>query len=144
VPAASERPWMEGGLCKPPIRARPRYACEMNFLDPHRLAEERSIALHAAVAAKLRADPALVKRARQRLERWAAEGLAHPEYVSAWREVLLLPLDEICRLLSEPTERMRALRQATPFAGVLTPRERWALHRAAASYRSNSPDPLGP
>jgi len=31
-------------------------------------------------------------------------------------------------LLGEESERMTALRQATPFAGVLEPAERWAIY----------------
>ena len=34
---------------------------------------------------------------------------------------------EIAALLIDPSERARALRQATPFAGTLEPRERWKL-----------------
>jgi hypothetical protein len=37
-------------------------------------------------------------------------------------------LPEVLDLLGEESERMTALRQATPFAGVLTPVERWAIY----------------
>ena len=30
--------------------------------------------------------------------------------------------------MEEDSEPMRALRQATPFAGILTPTERWAIY----------------
>ena len=29
----------------------------------------------------------------------------------------------------EESERMTAMRQTSPFAGLLTPRERWAIYR---------------
>ncbi len=31
-------------------------------------------------------------------------------------------------MMDEDSEPMRALRQATPFAGILTPNERWAIY----------------
>jgi len=37
-------------------------------------------------------------------------------------------MPDIVQLLTEDSERMRALRQATPLAGVLSPSERWAIY----------------
>lgn len=55
-------------------------------MDPHRLAEERSLAYHRVVAARLAREPRLVEEARE-------------------------------------------LRQSSPFAGALSPRERWRIWR---------------
>lgn len=49
-------------------------------------------------------------------------------YWDAWRKILTRPLPEIVDLLDEESEEMTALRQATPFAGVLEPAERWAIY----------------
>jgi hypothetical protein len=99
-------------------------------MDPHRLGEERSIAMHAAIAARLVAEPELVSRARQRVAGWLADGSVARPYAEAWRQLLALPPAELARTLVDPGERARALRQASPFAGALPPAERWAIRRA--------------
>jgi hypothetical protein len=99
-------------------------------VEIHRLAEARSIAMHAAIADKIARDPHLVDRARARVEEWASTGAMHPAYAAQWRQLLSLPLDELQAQLVADTERMCALRQSTPFVGALLPRERWAIRRA--------------
>jgi len=97
-------------------------------LRGHQRIDRRSLALHRAIADKLRADPSLLGIARDNLDRWTlAESRSQP-YWDAWREILSRPLPEILDLLGEESERMTALRQATPFAGVLEPAERWAIY----------------
>jgi hypothetical protein len=96
----------------------------------HRLAEERSLALHAEVARRLREDPALLARARARVEAWLADGgPTHPRYAAAWRDLLAADVDDVCATIVDGSERMRALRQCTPFAGVVDPRTRWRIWR---------------
>jgi hypothetical protein len=101
-------------------------------LKGHHRIDQRSLALHRAIAEKLRANPDLLEIARDNLDRWSqANGRSQP-YWDAWREILTRPLGEILELLVEDTERMTAMRQATPFAGVLDPSERWAIYEAFA------------
>jgi hypothetical protein len=94
----------------------------------HRRIERRSLELHRAIAAKLRAHPDLIWIAHDNLDRWSAQGGRSQPYWDAWREILNRPLPEVLELLEEDSERMAALRQATPFAGVLDPAERWAVY----------------
>ena len=106
-------------------------------MDPHRLAEERSLALHRVVVERLRSDPRVLSRAQEKVAHWVASGEA-PHYARAWKELLGGPLEAICALLVADTEAGRAMRQATPFAGAVEPRERWriwARARADASVR---------
>ena len=105
-------------------------------MNGHRRIEERSIHLHRAVADKLRKDPAVLARARDRVERWRQNGPTHPHYTEAWRQVLSLGLDEITERLVDPGETMCALRQCSPFAGALDPRERWRILRQAREARA--------
>jgi hypothetical protein len=98
-------------------------------MDPHRLAEERSIAYHALVAERLRVDAAILTGARERVEGWAQDGSVHPRWVDDWRKTLELSLDDLTRVLVERSERANALRQVTPFAGVIDARTRWRLWR---------------
>jgi len=94
----------------------------------HERIDRRSLALHRAIAEKLRSNPPLIAIARDNLDRWSlANGRSQP-YWDAWREILDRPLGEVLDLMLEDSERMTAMRQATPFAGILTPKERWAIY----------------
>jgi hypothetical protein len=95
----------------------------------HGRAEARSIAMHAAIAARLPADPAPLERARERVREWRERGEV-PYYAAAWSELFAEPLATVCAALVDPGERMCALRQVTPFAGALDPRERWRILRS--------------
>lgn len=108
-------------------------------LEGHHRIDRRSLALHRAIADKLRKNPALLEIARENLDRWSkANGRSQP-YWDAWREILSRPFDDVLTLLAEDSERMISLRQATPFAGVLEPRERWAIYESFESERSRIP-----
>ena len=93
----------------------------------HRRIDERSLALHQAIADKLRADPSLLEIARENLHRWSRQNGRSQPYWDAWRKLLDGPFEELLASMVETSERMTAMRQATPFAGVLPPAERWAI-----------------
>ena len=98
-------------------------------MDPHRLAEERSLAYHAMVGDRLLVDEAVLARARARVEQWTKSGAVHPRWVDGWRRLLALAPNELRRALVERSEDADALRQVTPFAGAIDPRTRWQLWR---------------
>ena len=98
-------------------------------LHGHQRIDRRSLALHRAIAEKLRDNPALLAIALDNIERWSRAGGHSQPYWDAWREILSRPLPEILDSLVDESERMTALRQATPFAGVLEPAERWAIYQ---------------
>ena len=52
------------------------------FHSDHQRLDERSLALHAAVAAKLQREPALIERARANLSRWRAS--LNGNWMDAW------------------------------------------------------------
>jgi hypothetical protein len=97
-------------------------------LRGHQRIDRRSLELHRAIADKLRGDPALIAVAHDNLSRWSAIAGRSQPYWDTWREILKRPLPEVLELLVEDSEKMTAMRQATPFAGVLTPAERWAVY----------------
>jgi hypothetical protein len=113
--------------------ARAREALYTRVVDRHRLAEERSIALHRAVADRLRADPGLLDLARARVREWRASKLVADYYVDVWERTLALPIERLCDALVDASESARAMRQASPFAGVLDARERWQIWRAVGA-----------
>ena len=101
----------------------------------HRVAEERSLALHHEVARRLRARPELLDRARARVELWAREGEISPRWVAAWRDLLSQPLETVLTAITEDDEHTRSLRQTSPFAGVIDPRTRWEILRECEKKR---------
>ena len=101
----------------------------------HQWIDQRSLALHQAVAAKLEADPQLLDIARQNLARWLVHNAAAP--LREWRAILdSAPLAEVLALLRSPDERATGLRQSSPFAGLLTPEERRAIMAAYETRRA--------
>lgn len=102
----------------------------MNPRDSHRRIDLRSLAMHRLIAEKLREDPSVLDVARANLDRWdATSGNSRP-YFQRWREILARPADEIAELIVRDDEQMTAMRQTSPFAGVLTPKERWRIYDA--------------
>lgn len=71
----------------------------------------------------------MLSRARARVERWLENAEVHEEYARAWLELLERPVESLCDELVRDDERMRTLRTATPFAGVVDPRTRWRIWR---------------
>jgi hypothetical protein len=107
-------------------------------LTGHWRIDRRSLALHRAIADKLREDPALLDVARDNLDRWSrAAGHSQP-YWDAWREILDHPIEEVLDLIVEDSEKMTAMRQASPFAGVLSPTERWAIYERFPSSHAKA------
>jgi hypothetical protein len=93
----------------------------------HERIDQRLIAYHRAIAAKLTEDPSLLRKAHAFLDRHEPSANHAMPYFKAWRELLSLPIDQLFPLLTEDSERMRALRQNTPFVGILTNHERWSI-----------------
>ncbi|HEY2031161.1 MAG TPA: hypothetical protein VGH20_18345 [Myxococcales bacterium] len=98
-------------------------------MDLHRLAEERSLAYHLRVAQLLGEQPEILSVARQRATAWAESGEHHAPYARAWLAILDGGIERIRAALTDDSEHGRALRQATPFAGAVDPRERWKIWR---------------
>jgi hypothetical protein len=99
-------------------------------MDPHRRAEQRSLAFHDAVAQLLRREPQRIEVARSRVGEWLRNGSVAPYYAQAWEALLSGPRERLLATLVDPSEPARALRQVTPFAGYLAPEERWRIWRS--------------
>jgi len=94
----------------------------------HRTAELQSLAYHRLVAERL--DEDLVERAQNRVRRWRSHGRVHRRWIDEWERVLAMPLPRIAKIISADTMHSRALRQTSPFAGVLSEHERRLLAKA--------------
>jgi hypothetical protein len=95
----------------------------------HRVAEERSLALHRGVARRLRKDPEVLERARRRVQRWLADGSVPQRRAVRWAEILAGTVEEVAGVITDTGQEARDLRQVSPFAGALDARERWAILR---------------
>lgn len=92
----------------------------------HEWIDRRSLALHAAVAEKLAAQPQLLDVARANLARWRKASSA--PVLREWENLIeRTPLPQLLELLRSPSEPARRLRQSSPFAGILSPEERQAI-----------------
>ena len=95
--------------------------------------DRRSLALHAAIAARLQAQPtAVLTRARASLARMRALHPGARPLLDEWRVLLRRPIAALCPVLSDPSPWARELRHVTPFSGVLSARERTLLYRTLA------------
>ena len=113
-------------------------------LSDHIRIEERSIALHRAVAKQIRANPRLMEKAKGNLQRYLKhfmqKGGTPTSALLEWLDIVEnKSLEEILELLVSGAEKARRLRQSSPFAGILTPQERWKIYEAyrpGAYYQS--------
>jgi hypothetical protein len=91
--------------------------------------EERSLALHRAVARRIRENPALLDIARENLERWISkQGVTR--FWCEWKKILNNSPEAIVDFLVSPEEKAIWLRQSSPFCGILTPQERWKIYES--------------
>jgi hypothetical protein len=87
--------------------------------------------MHCKIAQKITRDPTLLDKARANLERWIAKsGDRQPPYLREWQQILERPWPEIAELITSMSEDATRLRSSSPFAGVLTPREREQVYEA--------------
>ncbi len=133
--SARTDPWVPGAWDLRPKRLVGDWTWYHGSMDGHELNDERSLWLHRAVADKARREAEILSKARQRVESWLADGSTHPRYAEAWRHLLSSEPEEVLKRLVDPGETMRALRQCSPFAGALDPRERWRILRQVREAR---------
>ena len=114
----------------------------MAALDGHRTAERRSLAYHRRVAEKLRDDGNVIACARSKLDavlRDAAPGSGAAHYALGWLRLLDGSPAALFEFLTSDSQEARDFRQASPFAGALSARERWQLWRDAAAPSGSEP-----
>lgn len=98
----------------------------MSHLDLDRA----SLEMAREIARRLRANPELIEVARENLARWTKRNVDSPALLSTyaeWQRLLELPVAEICAILTEESDEGQRLRQNSPFPGILSPKEVWAI-----------------
>ena len=97
----------------------------MSATDALTFEERRSLAVSAAVAGKLRAEPeAVIAKARSNIETMRSIGANEQRWVDVWEALLGLGANQVGAILTSTDPVARDLRQSSPFAGVLTEVER--------------------
>lgn len=103
----------------------------------HDLNDARSLAYHQVIAERVQLHPELVQNAVRRVAEWQSDRSVATYYADHWAQWLALTPPELAAALVATGELANALRQVSPFAGVLTARERWAIwRRTGARVRS--------
>jgi len=108
-------------------------------MDLHRLAEERSVAYHSAIATLLRDRPEVLENARRKVQSWLDREGGATFYARKWAEVLAGDPVSIAAFLRERSQFADALRQSSPFAGALSPQERWKIWRETRERFTGQP-----
>lgn len=86
----------------------------------HQSLDRRSLALHVLIVEEIRRNPALMEKVRTNLRRWSESVCANSQpYVHAWLGLLNQGDDAILAAAVATGEHADAMRQASPFAGVL-------------------------
>ncbi|MEO6651339.1 MAG: helix-turn-helix transcriptional regulator [Ilumatobacteraceae bacterium] len=100
--------------------------------------EEKSLAIHRQIAARLLQDPApTLRKARANLATLRSADRGHASrWLDEWSDLLDRPTDEIVTVMLARTQQGIDLRQMTPFAGVLTDAERRRAVRSVPSSDS--------
>jgi hypothetical protein len=101
----------------------------------HQEIDARSLELHRLIAAKVRREPELLDRMRLTLQRWRDPGnpsRAEP-YLAEWEHLMAQGLEQVLAAAIEESERAAALRQCSPFTGILSSAERFAFLKAWAA-----------
>jgi len=126
----------------------------VDFVVPLTREDRRSLALHAAVIEQLQPDPIrragplrqvvplrraaplqraapvqLIARARRTLDLMRGKHPNARPLLRAWDVLLDLAIPDLIDVLRDPRPHARALRQVSPFAGVLTAAERAQVYR---------------
>ena len=92
----------------------------------HQDLDARSLALHRLVAEKLSREPALFENARATLARWRIIVCPSSQpYLIEWEQLFNQGMDAALAVATDPSEHATALRQSSPFCGILTNEERW-------------------
>ena len=94
----------------------------------HEEIDERSLALHQLIAEKIRHEPALLAKVETTLARWRSTVCSAPQpYLAEWSQLVSSGVGASLKMATEDTEHARALRQCSPFTGILSNQERFTF-----------------
>jgi len=87
--------------------------------------------MHCTIAQKISQDRSLLDKAKANLSRWNAKyDGAKPRYLKEWQQILDKPWLTIAEIMTSMSEDATRLRSSSPFAGILSKRERDQIYAA--------------
>ena len=92
----------------------------------------RSRDFHRLIASRISSDPSLLEVARNNIRRWrelARGRKKEPYYLSAWEKELEKGVEHVLSFMVDDSEYATQLRQSSPFAGIISQRERIQFFR---------------
>lgn len=99
-------------------------------MSHHQRLDDRSLAMHVYVAARLREHPERLEEVEAILARWTrSAGERVVPALEEWSAILRSGLDATLAAAVDPSEDGKRRRQSSPLLSLLEPRERWALLR---------------
>lgn len=111
-------------------------------MPSHQEIDARSLEMHRLVADKLRREPQLFQTVRDNIARFrliVAPG--SQGCIEAWAKLVDAGMEATLAVATEDSEYGREMRQASPFGGILTHRERFAFLR---EWRQRHPGCIRP
>ena len=127
--AYRKRKWAAGFTSASPSGAAE--GDQISRYSDHRVLDARSLAMHCKIAQKFSREPEILEIARKNLARWQQKSAGvSPRYLEAWPEILKRPWSEIAGFITSMSQEATRLRSSSPFAGVLTHRERKRIYEA--------------
>ncbi len=96
----------------------------------HRYQDRVSLEMARRIASGLADHPEWIEHARMNLRRWSELNADAPGLLRCydeWRQILERPIADVRAVLLAENDEGQRLRQSSPFAGVLSPREVWAI-----------------
>lgn len=104
-----------------------------HFRVDHWYQDRVSLELSRREAEELRLRPTeVMEHARRNLRNWSVRNQHAPSLLKCyaeWGRILDQGVEAVCRVLVDQTDDGQRLRQSSPFAGVLSPREVWEIKR---------------
>ncbi|MCC6970826.1 MAG: hypothetical protein IT434_11475 [Phycisphaerales bacterium] len=98
----------------------------------HAAIDRTSLELARRVAEGLSTHPEWIDLARRNMSAWSAQNADAPALLACyreWRDILAGPIGGVVSALLDPGPEGQRLRQNSPFAGALAPREVWDIKR---------------
>jgi hypothetical protein len=94
----------------------------------HQEIDARSLAMHRAIAEKIRREPALLEKVRATITRWRPTTTpGELPYLEEWERLLNEGMEPLLEVAVEDSERGQVMRSCSPFTGILTEKERLAF-----------------
>lgn len=109
---------------------KPVVATPVN-VSTHRLHDARSLAMHLVVAQQIDQDRALLRRAKQTLQRWARQqGRPVAPWLTEWQRLLAQPWPVVAERITALDEDAARLRQSSPLTVLLSETDRRRIREA--------------